>query len=435
MLNDTINVLSAVVKDVPVGTNLGLLQVFWALLSGALLRSRGALIPALASSGLDARATRRAWAAFRYGQWQIRALLETWGVYVHGLAGWTARRSEGYRALAVDVTAFWRPSLKGCPSQHYHPLAERALPAVIMGLVGEVGEVNGQRLALPRVFERVVPADPTEARLWAVLLKRVARVQAADEIVVVDAGVKVRDLQGAGVSRYLVRLATNFTARRNALPTYTRGRPPTYGQRIRPLARRFKGKTLLATPPDEQHTWTDAGRTLTVAIWRGLVLPDVTPHPDNPTFDVYAIDDPAFKQPWLLATNVPLTPPSVRALYADRWPVEQLPLSAKQMLGAHRQFVHAPEAVQRLPELALLVGSIASVLAATLPPHPSGFWDIRPKPTPGRFRRLLFGQPFPQLSPLYGQIREKQSKTDHLPKGFHPKRRPSPVFPTSTVPI
>src|SRR5271165_908210 len=87
MLNDTINALSAVVKDVPVGTNLGIVQVLWALLSGALLTSRGGLIPALASSGLDARATRRAWAAFRYGQWQIRTLLEAWGVYVHGLVG------------------------------------------------------------------------------------------------------------------------------------------------------------------------------------------------------------------------------------------------------------------------------------------------------------------------------------------------------------
>ncbi|MHB8628210.1 MAG: hypothetical protein ACYDBJ_10085 [Aggregatilineales bacterium] len=37
---------------------------------------------------------------------------------------------------------------------------------------------------------------------------------------------------------------------------------------------------------------------------------------------------------------------------------EQIPLSAKQMLGTHRQFVHTPESVQRLPEFALLAGSI-----------------------------------------------------------------------------
>ena len=51
---------------------------------------------------------------------------------------------------------------------------------------------------------------------------------------------------------------------------------------------------------------------------------------------------------------------SVRAIYKDRWLVEQIPLSAKQMVGAHRQFVHADESIQRLPELALLAGSILS---------------------------------------------------------------------------
>ena len=42
-----------------------------------------------------------------------------------------------------------------------------------------------------------------------------------DEIVVVGAGVKMRDLQEAGVGQYVVRLANNFfTARRNLLPEY-----------------------------------------------------------------------------------------------------------------------------------------------------------------------------------------------------------------------
>ena len=88
------------------------------------------------------------------------------------------------------------------------------------------------------------------------------------------------------------------------------------------------------------------------------------------------------------------------------------------MLGDYRQFVHAPESVQRLTELALLAGSILSFLAATFPPLPSGFWDQHPKATPGRFRRMLIGKPFPKDAPLSGQLREKHSVTDHLPKGF-----------------
>jgi hypothetical protein len=98
---------------------------------------------------------------------------------------------------------------------------------------------------------------------------------------------------------------------------------------------------------------------------------------------------------------------SVRAIYRDRWPVEQIPLSAKQMVGAHRQFVHADESVQRLPELALLAGSILSYLSATVPATPTGFWDRKPKRTPGRLRRTLMGKPFPKDHPLSVQLRKK----------------------------
>ena len=66
-----------------------------------------------------------------------------WGQYVQGLAEWQEHRIEGYAALVLDGTAFWRPSLKQCPSQHYHPAAGQALPAVIMGLAGVVGDIRG----------------------------------------------------------------------------------------------------------------------------------------------------------------------------------------------------------------------------------------------------------------------------------------------------
>jgi hypothetical protein len=158
----------------------------------------------------------------------------------------------------------------------------------------------------------------------------------ADEIAVVDAGMKISDLQEAGLERYELRLAVNFTARRNVLPEHERGRKPTYGAIVRPLARKYKDKTL----------------------------------------------------------------------------------AAKQMVGAHRQFVSTPESIQRLPELALLAGSILTFLAATAPTVATGFWDRQPKRTPGRFRRTLIGKPFPNDAQLSGQIRKKNSQTAHLPKGI-----------------
>jgi hypothetical protein len=68
--------LSRVVQCVPVGTNLGLFHLLWRLLSGRLLRSRGAVIPGLAALGLAAEAVRRAWAALADGKWHTAQWLE-----------------------------------------------------------------------------------------------------------------------------------------------------------------------------------------------------------------------------------------------------------------------------------------------------------------------------------------------------------------------
>ena len=111
------------------------------------------------------------------------------------------------------------------------------------------------------------------------------------------------------------------------------------------------------------------------------------------------------------------------ALFRDRWPVEQVPLAGKQMLGGARQFVSAPESCQRLPELNLSSGAIVTYLAATLPAAPTGFWDRNPKPTSGRLRRLLARVHFPESYPLPERLRKKASVSDHLPKGIEGHRR------------
>jgi hypothetical protein len=418
------NKLVALTEGLPIGTNLALLQFLWMLVSGALLPQRGAIFPALQSTGLSEQATRRAWAAFRGGAWQTAVLLRLWQGQIKGLPGWQVHRHEGYRAVPVDVTAFFRPALENCPSKHYHPGANRALPAVIFGVIGEVGEIGGQRIACPLAFERVHPKDPSEKRLWQTLLGWVQRRLAPDEVAVMDAGVKLANVHTAQIEHYLLRLATNFTARRNQPVAYVgKGRKPVYGEKVRPLARTHKGKTIAATPPDRVETWSEAGVSLRAEVWENLVLPGVIPGAQAKSFRVYAIYDPAYTTPWLLATPLKLKAATVTAMYQDRWPVEQIPLSAKQMVGAHRQFVHADESIQRLPELALLSGSILSYLAATAPAAPTGFWDRQPRRTPGRFRRMLMHRPFPLCYPLPGQLRKKASVTGHLPKGILAHKR------------
>jgi hypothetical protein len=420
----TIQALQAVVKNLPVGTNFALLQLIWMMLQGSLLWSRGALFPALLASRFGLATARRCWAAMRYGVWDSRDLLTAWQGYVQAQGQWLEHDHDGYRAVAVDLTAFWRPCLKGWLGKHFHNLAGRALPAVVFGVVVWVGQMGRQRVPLLKALVQADRDEPSDASLTSKLLRQVGQHLQPDEIAIFDAGFKLAALQAAQIKQGVVRLAANVTARRNyPAPYQGRGRHPVYGELVRPLSRTHKGRSIPATLSDFTDQFEDQGRTIQVKGWHDLILPGVVPDPHNETFDIYVFNDPLYRDPLVLASTLRLRPATSFGLYQDRWPVEQVPLAAKQMIGAHRQFVFANQSCQRLPELALIAGGILTYLAAGLPPIPTGFWDTQPKATPGRLRRLLAKADFPKDYPFLPQLRKKSSVTDHLPKGVAAHRR------------
>lgn len=393
-ITQTIQVLQAVLQTVPLGTNLALLHLLWSILNGSFLPSRGAIFPGLKLSGFDEGESRRSWTALRHGIWRIDDLLLSWREYVHSQGQWTAHQYEGYRPLAVDITAFWRPRLGGRVGQYFNGLANRLLGGIGFALVAEVGKVDGHRLPLLRKIIRAHPQGMNQDSLKAVVLSWLSRHLTEDEVVVHDAGAHISDMQAAGMPRFLIRLAKNCTARRNYLPPYLGGRPREYGHYVRPLARKRKGKTIAATKPDCKTSFCYQGRTIQVHGWHDLVLSAHKVADKQETFTILVFFDPLYRDPLLLGTNVALSPETAFRLYLDRWPIEQVPLVAKQILGLQRQYVFAPESCQRLPELALLAANILTYLAATLPPMPTGFWDRRPKKRPagcdGSWHRLIF---------------------------------------------
>src|SRR5215475_3372324 len=180
------HVLSCVVADVPLGTNLGLFYLLWTLLSGRLLQSRGAIIPALADFGLGAAAVRRAWAALAYGRWRIAPLLGAWQRVVQHDGHWQAHRHGGYRPVACDLVGFWRPRLQACPTKHYCSQAGKALPAIPLGIAARVGAVGMQRLALPCLFVRLEAGETGEPALQRRLLEQTQALLAPDEALVTD---------------------------------------------------------------------------------------------------------------------------------------------------------------------------------------------------------------------------------------------------------
>jgi len=448
------SVLSRVVQSVPVGTNRGIYHLLWTILSGQLLLSRGAVIPGLAAFGLPAPAVRRSWAALAYGRWTIEPLIRSVGALVEDEGRWQPHVIAGYRPVAADLVGFFRPRLTGCPGRHYSPVAGKALPAVSLGVLVSVGSVEGRRVPVLRALVRVDPADPGEAVLQKRLLAEAAERLAPDEVLVTDRGFPLTALQDAGIRQYVGRAAQNFTARRNVLPEAKgHGRPAEYGAVVRPLARSRKGQTIAATPPDRIEIWQEGAILLRVEIFEGLVRPEEKAgQPIEQTFRCAVVHDPRFAAPLVAlspmrlsgatfhglatAAETPLSGAARRALCRDRWAVEQVPLVAKSILGGVRQFVFGRESCQRLPEILLLSGALLSYLAATAPAVATGFWDRTPKPTSGRFRRVLARVHFSDLPEIDAQVREKASATAHLLTGIQGHRRhKSGAIALETLPL
>jgi hypothetical protein len=411
-----------ILADVPVGTNLGLFWLLWALVSGRFLLSRGAVFPALADRGLPAEAVRRSGAALAYGRWAIQTLVQAWHQVVEQEGCWHAHRYAGFRPVACDLVGFFRPRLSGCLGKHYQSGADKALPAIVCAVVAAVGSIGKVRLPLLRLILWADPGDHSEAELQRRVLRQAGAGLHHDEVLVVDAGFGVATLLTEGVPRFVARVARNFTARCNRLPAYTgRGRRPAYGLRVRPLSRTHKGKTIAATLPDTTAQWVVAGRLIRAQVWDNLVL--ATAQPGSAAFRCAVIHDPRYHEPLVVATNLSVSAYALWCLYRDRWPIEQVPLAAKQMLGAQRAFVFGEESRYRLPALALLAGNILAYVAATATAVATGFWDRHCHPTCGRLRRVLFQVHFSDVPVPAGSLRKKASVTIHLPKGVQGHRR------------
>jgi Transposase DDE domain len=424
------SLLEQILVSVPKGTNLGLFTLLWALLSGKLLPHRGAVSAALWDLCVSKEAVRRSLAALSYGRFTLNLLLLNWQQQIQPEGHFRAHRYEGYSPVACDLVGFFRPRLFGCASKHYHSQAGKALPAVVLAVVAPVGSVGKQRLALPRLLVRPDPADPSEAALMRAALKQAQEGLAYDQALIVDAGFALGDLLALEGVRFVARLPKNFTARSNRLKTHSGpGRPPSYGQVVRPLARRYKGKRLPASLPDGVARWKEGSKQVRAHLYENLV--QKTAKPGTASFRCVVIYHPDYKQPLVLATNLLVTARALYHLYRDRWPIEQVAQAAKQVLGAERAFVFSLESRYRLPELALLAGSLLSYVAATSQPIATGFWDRAARPTCGRLRRMLNRLDFAKLALPEGQLCKKASVTAHLKKGIaaHRRKKGEHLFP------
>jgi hypothetical protein len=372
--------------------------------------------------GLSEPAVRRSVSALSYGRFSIGSLLKDWQRWILVEGQWRAHCYEGYCPLACDLVGFFRPRLSGSMGKHYHAGADKALPAVVLGMIGAVGSVDKSRLCLLCKLVRPKQAEGSEQALLHNTLTQAASCLQAEQALVADAGFSLTQVLELEVARFVLRRDVNFTARRNRLPAYCgRGRYPEYGEIVRPLQRSYGSHWLGATLPDKVARWKVGGRTLRALLFEGLV--EKAAKPGAPSFRCVVILDPKYKHPLVLATNLKVTAYAIWCLYRDRWPIEQVPLAAKQMLGAEQSYVFGTDSRLRWPELALLAGNLLSYVAASSQAVSTGFWDRCARPTCGRLRRKLLRLHFSELPVPEGQIRKKASVSGHLKKGIEAHRR------------
>ncbi len=266
-----IQAIEYVVNPLSIGTNLALFHLLWAMVSGAFLSSRGAVHTALKLSGRTDEETRRGGAALRKGQWQIGELLSRWQEWVLSHGGWQRREYEGWYAVSCDVVVFPRLKLTGWVGKLYRGTFGKAVKAVGFGVIVDVGHYEGERVPLLRQIIRCKNAKDSEQQLKAELLQAGAKALGERGVFVHDAGVKVNEVQDAGVERFVIRLQKNCVARQPFLPQKAHGNQK-YGAQVRPLARYRKKKLIPSTDdPTEVTSFQHEGRTIQVQCWRGVV--------------------------------------------------------------------------------------------------------------------------------------------------------------------
>jgi hypothetical protein len=421
----------AITKDLCQGTNLAIHDVLLTLMSGRLLESRGAIIPALSAMNLNKKECLRTRKAIQKGAWSIRQLLEKSFSWTKTHTKWQPLTVAGYAIKAIDTTCIYRPRLVTCKTKHYSSIAGKALPAINFAVLSAIGRIEKQKVSVPQLLIRGDDHALTEEALMQRICEQSLTYLTSNDVVTADRKFPVMVMLESKIEKVVVRRATNFTVRRVLDPTsrtdQTRGRPRKRGELIRPLPRMHKGVVHAASTPDETSTWTDSqGRVLEAQMWRNVVLTEQVGWSDErkalnakQQWRVVVVKHPDYLMPMVILLNLELSPVEAYTAMGGRWGVEQLPLVSKQLLGGHRMFVFEPEMCFRLPELTFLAASILMVVAGSCEVMPSGWWDMKAKPTAGRLRRVLSKVHDLRVLDVPVELCKKNSVTAHLPCGYH----------------
>ncbi len=377
-------VINQLIQPLPSGTAYCVGIVLIVMMSGRLVQSKGSLARAVLPLVIHLKwGWHRVLRAMERGAWSLDAMIDdaySWSM--SNLEVETVKLGPLQRELiAADTSTIARLRSKLRDSsiwgKGYCHLAGRAVRANLVAALVSVVMIRGIKLGLlRRVCFSSSPEGAVELLFGQLPVKDPC-------LIVVDAGIATKEqFAGATPEQALAgRLRKNCKLRgAPPPPTGKAGRPRLHSQVLHP------GRACPEVIADEELCLCAEQGEIKLRRWRNFHYEGF----HDTILDVLRVDDPAYKEPLLVATTArELSILELYQAYPHRWPIEVLFYVGQDSAATEMPRAWSDQAVKRRIGLGLLVGSLLKAIAAMGEGLAIGPWDRKPQPTAGRLANHL----------------------------------------------
>ena len=366
--------ISSLIQGLPSGTAYSIGIALIVMMSGRLLHHKGSLARAVLPFVVHLRwGWHRVERALERGKFSLDSLIDRayeWSLT--NLEVETIRLGSLQReVLAVDTSTIVRlrssVGKSALLGKGYCHRAGKAVRANIVAAVVSVAMIRAVRVGLVR---RVRFGNSSHSAVEA-LFNEMSEFS-GNYLIIVDAGIATKEQFAAATIQQalLGRLRRNCKLRCAPRPkSGKRGRPPLHGEVIHP------GGDEVEVEPEDEFKMEGEKAEIRVRRWSNLHYEGY----ENTRIDVLRVDDPAYKQPLIVATTAKeLTTQELVKAYAHRWPVETLFYIGQDTTATEKPRAWNEQAVERRNGLGLMSGSLLKAIAAMGGGLGMGPWDRKP---------------------------------------------------------
>ena len=379
--------ISSLTQTLPRGTEYCITIVLIVMMSGRLMQHKGSLARAVLPFVIDLKwGWHRVERAMERGKFSLDAMIERGYQWcISNLEVETVRLGSQQREVfSLDTSTIARlrctvgkAELLG---KGYCHTMGRAVRANIVGAVVSVVKIKGIRTPLLRCIRYGKSSETAVEKLFQEIPK------ISDNcLIIVDAGIATKgQFSDANKKQALLgRLRRNCKLRCAPPPPVKgkRGAKTKHGLVLHP------GRSKPEVKPDEDFKTLVEQRQIRVRRWNNLHYEGF----HETKLDLLRIDDPAYKDPLIVATTAQgeLSTAEFLQAYPHRWPVETLFFIGEETTATEKPRAWTKLAVERRIGLGLLTASLLKAISAMGQPLAMGPWDLKANPSAGRLANHL----------------------------------------------